>query len=196
MIVPPDADQMLLAAIEQQVQGVLGSIQRIAELLETHKTVAPIEELPQKINAEVQKIRSLLTPKQSINQDQTLENGKRSLGGIAIAKNPLINDMGGMPLEVVSPEWQDLMLQNVLDKTELENMVNNKLKDRVDLANKLKLGLKNKLAAAPKMRATPASPAITPKFKKIQNTIKYIVKNIPKPSEPKPTAPRPRPQGM
>jgi hypothetical protein len=41
MIASPDTDQILLAAIEQQVQGVLGSVQRIAELVETHKTVAP-----------------------------------------------------------------------------------------------------------------------------------------------------------
>ena len=195
MIVPPDADQILLAAIEKQVEGVLGSVQRIAELLETHKTVAAVEDLHQKINSEVQKIRALLNPEQSPDQNQVLENGRRSLGGIEVEKNPLINEMGGMPLEVISPEWQDAM-QNMLDKTELENMVNNKLKDRVELANKLKLGLKNKLAASPKMHAAPSSPALTPKFKKIQNTIKYIVKNIPRPDEPKPTAPRPRPYGM
>jgi hypothetical protein len=188
-----EADGALLDAIGREVQGVLGAVQRIAELLETHKTVAPIEELQQKINAEVQKIKSLLEPEQSFNQQQGLENGKQKLGGIEIEQNPLIKEMGGMPLEVVSPEWQDLMLQNALDKTELENMVNNKLKDRVELANKLKLGLKPKLAAAPKMHA---SPALTPKFKKIQNTMKYIIKNIPTPPEPRPAAPRPRPQGM
>jgi len=187
------ADEALLEAIGREVQGVLGSVQRIAELLETHKTVAPIEELQQKINAEVQKIKSLLNPDQALDQPQGLEHGKQKLGGIEIEQNPLIKEMGGMPLEVVSPEWQDLMLQNVLDKTELENMVNNKLKDRVELANKLKLGLKPKLAAAPKMHA---SPALTPKFKKIQNTMKYIIKNIPTPPEPRPTAPRPRPQGL
>ena len=68
-----------------------------------------------------------------------LENKQRSSSGISVEQNPLIKEMGGMPLEVISAEWRDHIEGAVLDKSELENIVNKKLKDRAELANKLKL---------------------------------------------------------
>ena len=117
---------------------------------------------------------------------------RRTSGGIDVEKNPLIKEMGGMPLENISSEWREQIEEKILDKAELENLVNKKLKNRAKLANQLKE--KNKLKSQPKMRA---GQQITPKFKKIQmqETLKYILKEEPKPiPAPKPP-PVPRPFG-
>lgn len=178
----------LLTTVEKQVQGVLAAVQYIAEILSTNKTVAPVENINAKIKAAYEKIKALLNP--DIDPDQVLEEVKRrTSGGINLEQNPLIKEMGGMPLEVISAEWSELIEGQILDKAELENMVNNKLKNRVELANRLKA--KNQ----PKLRA---SPQMTPKFQKIRETLKYILKEMPPPPRPAPrtTIPPPRPMGM
>ncbi len=180
----------LLDAVERQVQGALGAVQRIAEMLETNKTVAPIEDLPEKIRAEYKIIKDCLDPERSADNTLQANGNRRSAGGIQVEANPLIKEMGGMPIENISAEWKDIA-GDILDKTELENLINKKLKDRVDLANKLK----NRLKAQPKLKP---GQQLTPKFHKIQNTLKYILKEIPRPDAPAPrlapsSAPRPRP---
>lgn len=182
-----EADLYVLNKVESEVQGVLGALQRIAELVKTNKKKPAVEDLHQKILAEYKKIQAYLSPDKDASNQQNLENNKQSVGGIELEKNPLIQEMGGMPLEVVSPEWRELTDEKFLDKAELENLVNKKLKERVDLANKLKA--KNKLKQAPKLSAP--SPALTPKYQqKIQNTLKYILKEIPAPAPAFTPAPR------
>ncbi len=186
-------DLNLLTTIEKQTQGVLAELQYIAELLETNKNVAPVENLSAKIKAAYEKIKAYLDPQANPEQNMALETNKRNVGGIQVEQNPLIKEMGGLPLEVISSEWSQIIEGTILDKTELENLVNKKLKDRVELANRLKL--QNKLTNQPKMKV---GQAITPKFKKIQNTVKYILKEMPPPPKPAPTptiAP-PRPYGL
>lgn len=178
-----EADLYTLNKIETEVQGVLAALQRISELLATNKKGPAVEDLHQKILKEYQKIQAYLNPPQNeANQQEQPENSRQSIGGIELEKNPLIKEMGGMPLEVISSEWQELADQKPLDKTELENLVSKKLKDRVELANRLKL--KNKLKQAPK--APGPSPSLTPKYQKIQNTLKYILKEMPAPPRPAP----------
>ncbi len=190
-----DDDLMLLTTTEKQVQGVLGELQYIREILETNKKVAPVEDMPRKIKVAYEKIKALLNPQNEASLTQDLENAnRRTSGGINVEPNPLIKEMGGMPLEVISPEWQELIEGQILDKAELENLVNKKLKDKVDLANKLTHKLKNKLTNQPKPKS---APVITPKFeKKLKETLNYILKNTPEPPRPTRHIPPPRPQGM
>lgn len=185
-----EQDLNLLTTIEKQVQGVLSEVQYIAETLETNKNVAPIENLNEKIKASYKKIKAYLNLEVSPEQDMNLQANQRSIGGIQVESNPFVKEMGGMPIETISSEWNELIEGEMLDKAELENLVNKKLKDRVELANRLKL--QNRLAAQPKLKV---GQPLTPKFNKIQNTLKYILKEIPPPPKPTPsrTIPAPRP---
>lgn len=189
-----DEDFYVITTVEKQVQGVLSEIQYIAELLATQKKFkgegAEVENINQKIRTAIEKIKAYMDPQQEQALTQNAAN-KRTAGGISVEQNPLIKDMGGMPLEVISAEWQDAMDSKVQDKAELENIVNKKLKDRVDLANKLKA--KNKLTNKPTSKP---GQQMTPKFQKIQQTMKYIMKEMPEPPRPAPApAPSPRPYG-
>jgi hypothetical protein len=192
-----EEDLYLLDVIQIQTKGVLGELQYIAEIIRTHKTVAEVEDLNAKIKAAYERIKKYLDPGFTPDQEEDLSNA-RNAGGIQLEKNPLVDDLGGMPLEVISSEWQELA-STVLDKAELKNLINNKLKDRAELANRLKL--KNRLGNQPKQRM---AQQITPKFEKIQQTLKYILKEIPAPPAPAPhidppryrvDSPRPRPGG-
>lgn len=117
---------------------------------------------------------------------------KRDSGGINLEQNPLIRDLGGLPLEIISSEWAE-NVSNVLDKTELQNLIRNKLQAKLKLAAQLRA--RNKPTNQPK----PASPAITPKYKKLEKTLDNILKAIPQPEpEPRPapifTPDKPRPR--
>jgi hypothetical protein len=186
-----DDDLQLLTTIEKQVQGVLGEVQYITETIDTHKKIAPVEDIEAKIKESYKKIKKLMNS-ENVDPSIALEGNanRRTSGGIDVEKNPLIKEMGGMPLENISSEWREQIEGKILDKAELENLVNKKLKNRAKLANQLKE--KNKLKSQPKMRA---GQQITPKFKKIQmqETLKYILKEEPKPiPAPKPPlVPRP-----
>lgn len=187
-------DLNLLTAIEKQVHGVLRELQYIAELLGTNKNIAPVENIREKIKAAYEKIKAYLNSEPT-EPSATAEGNRRTAGGIQVEQNPLIKEMGGMPLETISAEWRELVEGTVLDKSELENLINNKLKNRAELANKLtnKLKLQNKLAQQPKVKV---GQQITPKFKKIQETLKYILKEVPPPPKPIHTITPPRPPGM
>jgi len=181
-----DSELQLLTDIEKQVQGVLGKVQYIAETIDTHKKVAPVEDVEAKIKKAYEDIKKLMNP-ENADPNMSLEANanRRTSGGINVEQNPLIKEMGGMPLEDISPEWREQIEGQILDKAELENLVNKKLKNRVELANKLKA--KNKLKSQPKMRI---GQQITPKFQQIKKTLEYIFREAPKPPEPAP-APKP-----
>jgi len=185
-------DLNLLTTVEKQVQGVLRELQYIAEILETNKNVAPVENLNEKIKAAYEKIKAYLDPNVDLEQVIALETNQRTAGGLQLEQNPLVKDMGGLPLEVISSEWSQMIEGKILDKAELENLVNKKLKDRVELGNRLKF--QHKLTNQPKMKV---GQPLTPKFQKIQNTLKYILKEIPPPPKltPTHTITPPRPYG-
>ena len=185
-------DLSVLTMVEKQTQGVLRELQYIAEILETNKNIAPVENLNEKIKAAYEKIKAYLDPHANLEQVMALETNQRTAAGLALEQNPFVRDMGGLPLEVISSEWSQMIENKTLDKAELENLVNKKLKDRVELANRLKL--QNKLTSQPKMKV---GQPLTPKFQKIQNTLKYILKEIPPPPTPTPksTIAPPRPYG-
>lgn len=185
-------DLKLLTTVERQTQGVLRELQYIAEILEANKNIAPVENLNEKIKAAYEKIKAYLDPHVDLEQVMALEANSRTVSGLDLEQNPLVKDMGGLPLETISSEWSQMKDNKILDRAELKNLVNKKLKDRVELANRLKL--QNKLTNQPKMKA---SPPLTPKFQKIQNTLKYILKEMPPPPTPTPkhTVAPPRPYG-
>jgi len=185
-----EEDLQLITDVERQVGGVLAEIQYIAKLLEDNKKMAPVEDLPSKIRKSYEKIKKLLNPENAAQQELGPEANKRTSGGIQLEENPLIKELGGMPLEEISPEWQEVIEGTILDKAELENLVNKKLKDRVELANKLKA--QNKLTNQPKMKAAPG-PAIKPQYEKLQQTLKLIFKEMPPPPTPTPQVKPPRP---
>lgn len=187
------ADLQVLSAIDRQTQGVLRELQYIAETLETNKTIGPVENMNQKIKAAYDRIKAYMDPQFENDPDAALEAMRQQPTGVQMEKNPLIQDMGGMPLEMISSEWQEVVQGNILDKSELENLVNKKLKNRVELANKLRA--KHKPKQQPKMRA---ARKYTPKFKDLDKTLKYIIKEMPPPPtpEPRPAPSKPRPFGM
>ena len=179
-------DLYLLSGIEKQVAGVLSEVQYIRQVIGDNK-VAPVENINAKIQKSIKKIRELMDPRNDNDPNMAVEAANQQSNdglNLNLEKNPLLNEMGGMPLEDISPEWSELIEGQPLDKAELENMVNNKLKNRVELANKLKL--QNRLTNQPKLKA---GAQITPKFEKIQQTMKYIIKEMPPPPAPEP-APR------
>jgi hypothetical protein len=184
----------LISVVEKQVQGVLAEVQYIAELLATQKKVkedgAQVKDINEKIRKSIEKIKAYMDPQQE--QALTAEAvNRRTSGGVSVEQNPLVKEMGGMPLEIISTEWQDKMVGQVLDKTEIENAVK-QLKERVKEANQLKA--KNKLTNKPTSKP---GQQMTPKFQKLQQTVKYIMKNMPEPVRPEPmpkpfiTPPRP-----
>jgi hypothetical protein len=179
----------LLTNVERQVQGVLGEVQYIVEIVETNKKIAPVEDIEGKIKAAQRKIDAYLSLSNdadpSIVQEQS---NRRTSGGLDVEQNPLIKEMGGLPPEVISPEWREESQEKMLDKTELENKAQKKLKDRAELTNKLR----NRLAAKPK-----AAPKITPKFAQAKPTVKLIERPAPPAPAPAPkrTPPRPSPFG-
>ena len=190
-------DLFLLSVVDQQIQGVLEQINYIAITLKTNKKV-PVEDMSQKIKKALQKIKSYLNEDPSAKQEADLGPNQSPAGGIQLENNPLIDDLGGMPLESISGEWQDLVeeFSNILDKAEIENLIKNKLKDKLEnrerLANRLKIGAKLKNVAKPGV-------AMTPKFKQIEQTVKFILKEMPAPPAPAPREtplPRPRPTGF
>ena len=194
-------DLFLLDAMNQQINGVLEQIQYIVALLGTHKNIAPVEDLQQAIKKALKKIQALLQQEPGVEAE--MDNGptQQNTGAdLGLEANPLIEDLGGMPLESIAAEWQDFAKEaGISDKAELENMLNKikdklqaKFKNRARLANRLKMSQKPSLTNAPK-----PGQAMTPKFKQVQEVLKYILKETPAPApEPRPyERPRPFPGG-
>lgn len=180
-------DELFLSGVSKQVEGVLSEVQYISQIIGDNKVV-PVENINAKIQKSINKIKDLMDPRYEQDPDRALDSAhQRSNDGmnLDLEKNPLLNEMGGMPLEDISPEWNELIDRQVLDKTELENLVNKKLKDKIEQANQLKnqMKLRNRPASQPKLKA---AAKFTPKFEKIKQAMKYIIKEMPPP--PAPTA--------
>lgn len=183
-------EDLFLSGVAKQVEGVLGEVQYISQIIGDNK-VTPVENVNAKIQKSIRKIQDLMNPQYEQDPNMALDAAnKRSNDGLNLnlEKNPLLNEMGGMPLEDISPEWNELIEGQVLDKAELENLVNKKLKDKVEQANELKNQLKarNRPTSQPKLKA---AAKFTPKFEKIKQAMKYIMKEMPPPPAPAP-APR------
>ena len=183
-------DNLFLSAIDQPVAGVLSEVQYISQIIGDNK-VTPVENINAKIQKAIKKIQDLMNPAYDQNPDMALDSANQNANdgiNIQLEQNPLLNEMGGMPLEDISPEWSELIESPVLDKTELENLVNKKLKDKVEQASELQNKLKLKSQPSNKLKPK-AAPKFTPKFEKIQQAMKYIIKEMPPPPAPAP-APR------
>lgn len=183
-------DELFLTGVDGQVSGVLSEVQYITQIIGDNK-VAPVENIDGKIKKAIKKIKDLMNPEYEQNPDMAVDAANRSSNdgiNLELEKNPLLNEMGGMPLEDISPEWKELLDTQTLDKAELENLVNKKLKEKVEQANELKNKLKAKNRATNKLQQKSA-PKFTPKFQKIQQAMKYIIKEMPPPPAPAP-APR------
>ena len=196
-------DLFLLDAMNQQIDGVLGQFQTIVELLDTHKKVAPVEDVQREVKKALKKIQALLNQEPGVEVGADLIAQASNTGGVSgLEANPLIEDMGGMPLEAIASDWEAFAEEaGISDKAELENMVKKikeklqeKFKNRANLAHRLKATNKPSLKNAPKPGQT-----MTPKFKQVQAVLKYILKETPAPPAPAPRiieAPRPRPGRM
>jgi hypothetical protein len=196
-------DLFLLDALNEQINGVLGQFQTIVELLDTHKKVAPVEDIQREVKKALKKIQALLNQEPGVEADADLSAQASNTGGVpGLEANPLIENMGGMPLESIASDWEAFAAEaGISDKAELENMVKKikdklqeKFKNKARLANRLKATNKPSLKQAPK-----PGQAMTPKFKQVQAVLKYILKETPAPPAPAPRiieAPRPRPGGF
>lgn len=198
-------DLFLLDALDQQINGVLEQIQYIVDLLATHKTVAPVEDLQREIKKALNKIQDRLNQAPGVERDTDQPVNAPAGGPSGLEANPLIEDMGGMPLEAIASDWESFAAEaGIRDKAELENMVK-KIKDKLQakLKHKARLSHRMKLSNKPSLRHT-AKPgqSMTPKFKQVkqlQAALKYILKETPAPPAPAPRiheVPRPRPGGL
>ncbi len=180
-------DELFLSGVDGQVRGVLGEVQYITQIIGDNK-VAPVENIDGKIKKAIKKIKDLMNPEYEQSPDMAVDAANRSSNdgiNLELEKNPLLNEMGGMPLEDISPEWKELLDNQTTDKAELENLVNKKLKEKVEQANELKNKLKARNRATNKLQQKSA-PKFTPKFQKIQQAMKYIIKEMPPPPAPAP----------
>ncbi len=196
-------DLFLLDAMNQQINGVLGQFQYIVEILDTHKKVAPVEDIQREVKKALQKIQTLLHQAPGMDAEADLVSNARHTGApLGLEANPLIEEMGGMPLEAIAADWETFAKEaGISDKAELENMVK-KIKDKLQekFKNKARLAHRLKASNKPSLKNAPKpGQAMTPKFKQVQAVLKYILKETPAPPAPVPRmteAPRPRPGGF
>lgn len=190
-----------LKAADQLITVVLGEMQYITKLM-GHRTIAPVEDLEQKIDAAYQKIDNYLNQNQ-----QSLEQGtepQQSAGGPPLDKHPLLPELGGINLEwdKMDPEWrQELAGEKIQDKAEMQNVINKKkekLQNRIKNALKFANKMQNKIANKPGYR--PVQKQVNELVTKYKLTLEEL-KNKPilKPEAPEYTPkfvpPRPSPMG-
>jgi len=149
----------LLTEAEREVSQLFGILQRVSELI-GHQDIAPVENIDKKLEEAYKKIHAYLNPKEGVEASEAL--GKKQQSGISLEKHPLLEEMGGMPLEQISPEWGELLSdeKSTLDKAEVENKLKNKLKQKHALMNKLQNELKLK-----------SQPKFQPAVKKINELV-------------------------
>ncbi len=150
----------------------------------------------------LKKIQALLEQTPGVDAEADLNAKASNTAGVSgLEANPLIEDLGGMPLEAIASDWETFAQEaGISDKAELENMIKKikeklqaTFKNRATLANRLKISNKPSFKNTPK-----PGQAMTPKFKQVQEVLKYILKETPAPPAPAPRMrelPRPRPGG-
>lgn len=190
-----------LKAADQLINVVLGEMQYINKLL-GHRKIAPVEDLPEKIDAAYQRINNYINKKQ-----QTLEHGtepeNEAKSGPPLEKHPLLPELGGMNLEwdKLDKEWmKDLGVENIQDKTEMQNKIKEKLQNRIKNALKMAAKLQNKIKNKPGFK--PVQKQVNELVVKYKLTLDDL-KNKPilKPEAPEyrpqyvPPPPRPTPMG-
>ncbi len=195
------ADLFLLDAMDQQINEVLGQFQHIVTVLETHKKVGSVEDLQREIKKALKKIEARLNQEPGAEQDADLGLNASNRGGsdLGLEANPLIDDLGGMPLEAIASDWEAFAKEaGISDKAELENMLK-KIKDKLQAKFKNRARLAQRPGMSPKpspKNAPKPGQGMTPQFKQVQEVLKYILKETPAPPAPAPRmyeAPRPRP---
>lgn len=142
-----------LKEANQFISGVFGEFQYIQELIGLNDNIARVEDLETKVQKAYQKIQKHLTQYEQAEAPEQGQQAKVSGDSIPIEAHPELQDMGGMPLELdkLDKEFLDeLGLSDILDKTEIENQLKKKLRNRLELANKLQ----NDLKSQPRNRPT------------------------------------------
>lgn len=185
-----------LQAASVFIGGVFGELHYIQELISLN-AVAPVENLEDKIKASYAKIQKHLNQYENT---EALEEGvrtKMSHDSIPLEAHPELMDMGGMPLELdkLDKEFlEELGLNNLQDKAEMENQLRNKLQNRLKLAAKLQNDLKNQ----PKNRPTAKNAnELVVKYKMAMEDLKK--RPVLQPEAPDYTphyTPKPRPPGQ
>lgn len=189
-------DLNILNKTEQAVSMLLGELQYISELLGHHKQIAKVENLEKKLQKAYKKIQDYLNP--DLGEENKMEMNNKQSAGVSLEKHPLLQDMGGMPLEQISPEWQEMMNESkIQDKAELQNQLRNKLKNKLDLAMKLVSKLQNRLKATSKPQLQPINQLVIKYKETLDLKVKPILEQVPKPAPaPEPTPrPVPKPSG-
>lgn len=186
-------DLNLLSKTEQAVSMLLSELQYISELLGHNKQIAKVENLEKKLEAAYKKIQDYLNP--DLGEENKLSAGSnKASNDLPLEKHPLLQDMGGMPLEQISPEWQEMMKESkIQDKAELQNQLRNKLKNKLDLAMKLVNKLQNKLKATSKPQLQPLNQFVVKYKETLDLKVKPILEETPKPAPAPREAPLPRP---
>jgi hypothetical protein len=183
-----EADLALLSDTEREIDGILKILVDMTRLKQHEKNTAKVANLQALLQALAKKIKEALREKteNSENLEQRPQNA-----GPAVATHPELQEMGGMEIKHISPEWESKeneldLTGKLLDKAEIENKLKNKLKAKHELLHKAK----NQLKSRPVNR-------LLVKFEqklKQKPVIKEVLKLREEPRYVQPP-PRPRPQG-
>lgn len=167
-------------ALNGDIAKYLETVHYITKINEEQK-IAEVEDIKKKRKKAMEKLAKQFRAEAS-GQSLTNEAGGPSGDNIPVEAHPEIEDMGGMAPEIDDlnieeySELFDIDPNQVLDKTELENQLKNKLKARNEL----------KMQNAPKAQPSTPAPKMTPTYEK-----KYT--NVPPMAKPEPEEPRYRP---
>lgn len=147
-------DMRRLKAADQLLSKILEQVHYIGKL-QAEQKVAPVENIKERIEKASRKLYDYMNRPEN-SEEKTLTAGAEqqqpSGDNIPIEKHPLLQDMGGMPLELdnLDKEFMDALgLNNALDKTELQNQIKNKLENKLKMLNKLKAEIKHKVKSQP-----------------------------------------------
>lgn len=148
-------DLRRLKAADDLLAKILEQVHYIGKLKAEQIEVAPVENIKEKIEKAQRKLYDYLNrPEQTAEQNQSLGAEQQQTPGdnIPIEKHPLLQDMGGMPLELdnIDQEFlKDLGVENTLDKSELQNQIKKKLENKLKMLNKLQAEIKHKVKNQP-----------------------------------------------
>lgn len=193
-----EEDLSRLKAADSLINIVLGEMQYIGKLM-GHRKIAPVEDLEQKVKAAYDRINNHINKREKALEQGVEEPGQEAKSGPPLEKHPLLPELGGMNLEweKMDREWmKELGVENVQDKTEMENKIKEKLQNRIKnalkMANKLQQKIRNKPAFRPVQKQVNQ---LVAKYKLTLEELKN--KPILKPEAPeyRPKVAPPRPQG-
>jgi hypothetical protein len=188
-----------LKGANQLITILLGELHNIQELMGLNN-IAKVESLEEKIKKGYKKIQQYLS---QYEQDPDMELGQQAgapQSSLPVEQHPFLEDMGGMlkPDQLDAEFLKELGINQGLDKAEVKNQAQKKMKDRIQSALKVTSKLQNRLRAQPAFK--PGAKQSNELLVKYKMALKMLEKPMLKPESPQPDytprntpAPTPKP---